>query len=147
MVSAAQEPISSAPLTTKAPPLGNFTGIGPIPGIFSSIPSTATTGPGASPSSSTAHPTSAPKTSATKFFRVSKKNRSLKLQNYEAFLKLTEDTQLLDSMDTAEKVLVGQVRGRHFSVENLQQWTSEVWGHHLKDPPEVQTFIKGWFSR
>lgn len=146
LVSAAQELILATPLRSKAPPLGNFTEIGPIPSFFASIPSAAAARTRASPSLSTAQLAEAPKITAAKFFGVSKKKRCLKLQNYEFFLKLTEDTQSLQSTKTAEKVLVGHVRDRHYSVEKLQQWTSEVWGNHLKDPPKVQTFVKGWFA-
>lgn len=41
---------------------------------------------------------------------------------------------------------MGRVRGRHYSVERLQKWTMEVWGHHFSEPPRVQTFVRGWFS-
>jgi len=49
-------------------------------------------------------------------------------------------------MDIAEKALVGRVRGRNYSVERPQQWAFEVWGHHLNDPPFIQSFVKGWFA-
>lgn len=41
---------------------------------------------------------------------------------------------------------MGRVRGRHYSVERLQKWTMEIWGHHLSEPPRLQSFVRGWFA-
>lgn len=76
----------------------------------------------------------------------SKRKKCLPSCNNKLFLKLAEDTQFSEAMDSAERVLVGQVRSRHYGVEHLQKWTMEVWGHHLSEPPRIQTFVRGWFA-
>jgi len=50
---------------------------------------------------------------------VSRKKRGLKLRVCVVPLNFAEDIKLLNAMDIAEKVLVGRVRGRHYSVEKL----------------------------
>jgi len=49
-------------------------------------------------------------------------------------------------MDIADRVVVAHVRGRNYIAARLKQWAIQVWGHHLAEPPSVQTFVKGWFA-
>lgn len=53
---------------------------------------------------------------------------------------------MADAIDTARKVLVGQVRDRTYSVERLRQWTKEIWGTLLKELPAIKVLARGWFA-
>lgn len=75
-----------------------------------------------------------------------KKQRILRPKYLEVFQRLREDFKWSDAMDTAERVLVGRVRGCHYSAARLKQWETEVWSEHLAKPLVVQTFVKGWFA-
>lgn len=49
-----------------------------------------------------------------------KKQRILKPKELELFLSLGEDFQCSEVMDTAERVLVGRVRGYFYSATRLK---------------------------
>jgi len=76
----------------------------------------------------------------------SKKQRCVKTKAQDVILSLGKDIQWGDTMDTADRVLVGIVWGRNYIAAQLRQWTVEVWGQHLPEIPFVQTFIKSWFA-
>jgi hypothetical protein len=59
-------------------------------------------------------------------------------------LRLEEDPG--NTMDYADRVLVGCIKGRNYSAVRLKVWATEIWGEHLADIPFVQTFVRGWFA-
>lgn len=48
--------------------------------------------------------------------------------------------------DTTNKVLVGRVWGRAYSIAKLRLWVMEIWGHILTELPTITTLAPGWFS-
>jgi len=147
--SAAPSPITPfASSTTTGPPLGSFTTVPPLfgPHIFPSgrdIP--APSNPNPPPTFDTVPPQNRarnlPPTSGPK-----KKYRCFKSKADDIFLRLEEDIQWGETMDFADRVLVGCIRGRNYSAACLKTWATEVWGQHLVDIPFVQTFVRGWFA-
>lgn len=51
-----------------------------------------------------------------------------------------------DVVDTANKVLVGRVRGRTYSAAQLRLSVMEIWGNILKELLSVTILAWGWFT-
>lgn len=75
-----------------------------------------------------------------------KKVRCFRSKIDDIFLRLEEHIQLVESIDIADRVLVGRISGRHYTTKRLKAGVCEVWGHRLVELPTVQTFLRGWFS-
>lgn len=73
-----------------------------------------------------------------KSHRLGKKQKCVKPRKQDIALRLGEDIQWGQTMDIVDRVLVGRVQGRSYTMARLKQWTNEVWGHHLVELPFVQ---------
>jgi len=71
--------------------------------------------------------------------RLAKKYKRVKAGSRKISLTFGEDLQMGDVLNTTDRVLVGQVRGRSYTTTLLLQWISEIWGHMLDELPSMVT--------
>jgi len=103
----------------KEPPQRNFTDIGIISGFFDDLHDKSPL-PKKEQAAFVVSRKDKAAAAPNKFsLGPSKRKKRLPLCSNEIFLKLAEDTTFSDAMDSAEKALVGWVRGRHYSVKWL----------------------------
>jgi len=117
--------VRSTPKDPRSPPQRNFTDISIISGYFDNLKDK---GPLTEKDKATPVDDLEDGSVATlnkKHRGSSKRKKCLPFSSNELFLKLAKDTPFSEAMDSAEKVLVGRVRGRHYSVEQLQKWMME----------------------
>lgn len=75
--------------------------------------------------------------------RPEKRQKCVKSRSQDVVISLEEDIQWGEAMDNTERVLVGRVSGRNYTVVQLKQWVAEICRQHLAELPFVQAFIRG----
>lgn len=72
-----------------------------------------------------------------------KKGKCLRVIDLDFNITFGEEAQLPDIMETAQKFLVGRVKGCTYTVDRLKLWTEEIWGTLLKELPEIRVLARG----
>lgn len=80
------------------------------------------------------------------YLMPNKKYKGIKVGSKKISLTFGDDLQMGDVLDTADRVLVGWVRGRSYTVAHLGQCILEICGQVLEDLTSVVTLSCGWFA-